>query len=116
MAKRKAAQAGGDFWDDEDMAQDQPQAEEFGTPAEPESQEASAEDVSGELLSSIRKINRRKLKSKENEKANANNGDAPKLLSKKEKEKLKKLKNKKKKELAQRRRPSKQQEGTNQRG
>ena len=31
MAKKgkKAAQAGGDFWDDEDMAQDQPQAEEL---------------------------------------------------------------------------------------
>ena len=64
MAKRKESPGWRRFWDDEDMAQDQPQAEEFGTPAEPESQEASAEDVSGDLLSSIRKINRRKLKSK----------------------------------------------------
>lgn len=104
MAKKgkKAAQAGGDFWDDEDMAQDQPQAEEFGTPAEPESQEASAEDVSGDLLSSIRKNKQKKAEKQENEKANANNGDAPKLLSKKEKEKLKKEAEKqKKKELAQ---------------
>ena len=69
MAKRKESSPGWRrFWDDEDMAQDQPQAEEFGTPAEPESQEASAEDVSGDLLSSIRKINRRKLKSKKTKK------------------------------------------------
>ena len=89
MAKRKESSPGWRrFWDDEDMAQDQPQAEEFGTPAEPESQEASAEDVSGDLLSSIRKNKQKKAEKQENEKANANNGDAPKLLSKKEKGKV----------------------------
>ncbi|RCK55884.1 hypothetical protein Cantr_05746 [Candida viswanathii] len=118
MAKKgkKGAQAGGDFWDDEDMAQDQPQAEEFGTPLEtatpdPEAQpetasagpeEASAEDISGDFLSSIRKNKQKKTEKEENEKANANNGGAPKLLSKKEKEKLKKEAEKqKKKEQAQ---------------
>ena len=69
MAKRKESSPGWRrFWDDEDMAQDQPQAEEFGTPAEPESQEASAEDVSGDLLSSIRKNKQKKAEKQENEK------------------------------------------------
>ena len=67
MAKRKAAQAGGDFG----MMRIWPKINhklKNLAPAEPESQEASAEDVSGDLLSSIRKINRRKLKSKKTKK------------------------------------------------
>ncbi|KAG7666217.1 FUN12 [[Candida] subhashii] len=121
MAKKgkKGAKSGGDFWDDEDLEQEQPQAEEFGTPSEsvePEDVgavaeeteeaengsgpvEASADDIAGDFLGSIRK-NKQKKEKKEEEDKKAKDG--PKILSKKEKEKLKKEAEKqKKKEQAQ---------------
>lgn len=104
MAKKgkKGAKAGD--WDDDDMyEQEQPQ--EFGTPseenatpdAEGEPEAASAEDISGDFLSSIKKSKKKKEEKEEVKK------DAPKVLSKKEKEKLKKEaeKQKKKEQAAQ---------------
>ncbi|EDK42389.1 hypothetical protein LELG_00567 [Lodderomyces elongisporus NRRL YB-4239] len=121
MGKKGNKKAGGDFWDDEDMGE-QPQAEEFGVTPETGSsspsqeiankdeedgadsstpQEASADDIAGDFLGSIRK-NKQKKAEKEEEKSKADSDGVPKILSKKEKEKLKKEAEKqKKKELAQ---------------
>lgn len=121
MAKKgkKGAKSGGDFWDEEEFTQDQPQAEEFGTPepadatdggapdvdgASPQPEdngpvEASADDIAGDFLGSIRKTKQKKEKKAEEEEKKK---DGPKILSKKEKEKLKKEAEKqKKKEQAQ---------------
>lgn len=101
MAKKskKGGNAGGDIWDDEDMYE-QPAAEEFGatetaadseitesgeapeSPAEGE-EEAPADD----FLSSIRSSKQKKQAKEQEEKEKK---DGPKLLSKKEKEKMKK--------------------------
>ncbi|EDK41789.2 conserved hypothetical protein [Meyerozyma guilliermondii ATCC 6260] len=84
--KSKKGAAGGDIWDDEELAQDMPQAEEFGTTNEDTATPESAED-SNDFLSSIRS-SKKKKEEKEDEKAKAKDG--PRVLTKKEKEKLKK--------------------------
>ncbi|CAI5757057.1 unnamed protein product [Candida verbasci] len=102
--KSKKGQTGGDIWDDEELNQDQPQAEEFGvteseeiTESQPE--QGSVEEVSNDFLSSI--LQNKQKKAQKEEEAKTNNG-GPKILSKKEKEKLKKEAEKqKKKEAAQ---------------
>lgn len=110
MGKKNNKKAGGDIWDDEDMLNDQPQAEELGAteattegtpePAGPE--EASADDIAGDFLGSIRKLKTKKAKKEEEKAKEESNGAGAKILSKKEKEKLKKEAEKqKKKELAQ---------------
>jgi len=102
----KSAKSGGDFWDDEDLAQDAPQGEEFGesnglegsevtSPAPEGADTASADEVSGDFLSSIRKSKQKKAEKVVEEKNKPK--DAPKVLSKKEKEKLKKEAEKQKK-------------------
>lgn len=102
----KSAKAGGDIWDDEDLAQEAPQGEEFGgsnglggsetsSPAPEGAEAASADDVAGDFLSSIRKSKQKKAEKVEEEKNKPK--DAPKILSKKEKEKLKKEAEKQKK-------------------
>ncbi|KAG5417635.1 FUN12 [Candida metapsilosis] len=110
MGKKNSKKAGGDIWDDEDMLNDQPQAEEFGTtettteetPEPSGPQEASADDVAGDFLGSIRKLKSKKAQKQEEKAKEDANGGGAKILSKKEKEKLKKEAEKqKKKELAQ---------------
>lgn len=102
----KSAKSGGDFWDDEDLAQDAPQSEEFGesnglegteesSPAPEGADAASADEVAGDFLSSIRKSKQKKAEKVVEEKNKPK--DAPKVLSKKEKEKLKKEAEKQKK-------------------
>lgn len=96
--KSKKSQAGGDFWDEDEM--ETAPAEEFGTPVEGEAGEAeeAAEEAGsaeaeeagpGDFLSSIRK-SKNKKQTKAAEEEEKKNTNAPKVLSKKEKEKLKK--------------------------
>ncbi|OBA23193.1 hypothetical protein METBIDRAFT_9489 [Metschnikowia bicuspidata var. bicuspidata NRRL YB-4993] len=96
MGKKSKATAGADIWDDEDMYEQQP-AEEFGASAEPSvepedseaaSTETAAEDTpQDDFLSSIRSSKQKKQAKEQEEK---DKKDGPRLLSKKEKEKLKK--------------------------
>ncbi|KAI5961512.1 FUN12 [Candida margitis] len=110
MGKKNSKKAGGDIWDDEEMLNDQPQAEEFGvteatSEEAPESagpEEASADDITGDFLGSIRKTKSKKAQREEEKAKEESNGGGAKILSKKEKEKLKKEAEKqKKKEMAQ---------------
>ncbi|CDK29638.1 unnamed protein product [Kuraishia capsulata CBS 1993] len=106
MAKKgkKGSKAGGDWEDD---IEDQPVAEEFGASAETEGTEesssaeptvASADDLSGDFMSMLRKTKNKKQQ-KEEEVAKPTGG--PVIKSKKEKEKEKKEKEKlRKKQLA----------------
>lgn len=104
---KKGAKAGGDFWDDEDLYPQEASetndtlsngTEELAeSSASAEREVASAEDVGGDFLSSIRKSKKKKEDKAEEKKLK----DGPRVLSKKEKEKLKKEAEKqKKKEIA----------------
>ena len=98
MGKKSKGNAGGDFWDDEEFAQDTPQAEEFGVSTEAaENQneedgegegEGEGQGNAGDFLSSIRKSKQKKQEKQIEEKNKPKDG--PRVLSKKEKEKLKK--------------------------
>ncbi|KAI5951334.1 FUN12 [Candida jiufengensis] len=90
-----------DIWAEEE----EPQAEEFGAtetpnneeePSNEQPEEASADDIAGDFLGSIRK-NKQKKAQKEEDKTKESNSEGPKILSKKEKEKLKKEAEKQKK-------------------
>lgn len=107
MAKKgkKGAKAGGDFWDDEpeegSPAPETPENAEQGDPetAPSGSTEATEDDFGNDFLSSIRSSKNKKKAKEEEEKKNK---DGPRILSKKEKEKLKKEAEKQlKKEQAQ---------------
>ncbi|KAG2736428.1 hypothetical protein G9P44_000518 [Scheffersomyces stipitis] len=101
MAKKskKGAKSGGDFWDDEELDQENTGAEHLGeeptengdapqeTSAQEEPEAASADDIAGDFLSSIRKSKQKKDQKEEEDKKTK---DGPKILSKKEKERLKK--------------------------
>ena len=78
--KSKKGAAGGDIWDDEELAQDMPQAEEFGTTNEDTATPEPAEDLN-DFLSSIRS-SKKKKEEKEDEKAKAKDG--PRVLTKNE--------------------------------
>jgi translation initiation factor 5B len=93
MGKKSKGNAGGDFWDDEEFAQDTPQAEEFGVSTEAaENQneedgegegEGEGQGNGGDFLSSIRKSKQKKQEKQIEEKNKPKDG--PRVLSKKEK-------------------------------